>query len=125
MQALRLLWKRLQHARTGASRVRRGGANERATQHEDWDEDAACHGRWSNVGHDNPRRSRGIEKVRQRAQRMIRRKTAPTRGVLRSALADSSRTRHVRYHPSPELEAYVEHYWSVEWDYCGVAPARV
>src|SRR5687768_6493188 len=56
---------------------------------------------------------------------MIRRKTAPTRGVLRSALADSSRTRHVRYHPSPELEAYVEHYWSVEWDYRGVAPARV
>ena len=56
---------------------------------------------------------------------MIRRKVAPTRGVLRSAVADSSRTRHVRYHPSPMLEPFVEHYWSVAWDYRGVAPARV
>ena len=75
--------------------------------------------------HDSPRQACGIEELRQRTQRMIRRKIAPTRGVLRSALADSTRTRHVRYHPSPELEPFVEHYWSVEWDYRGVTPARV
>lgn len=39
--------------------------------------------------------------------------------------ADAARSRHVRYHPSPDLEPYVEHYWSVEWDYRGADPERV
>jgi AraC-like DNA-binding protein len=56
---------------------------------------------------------------------MIRHKTAPPRGVLRTAMADPARTRHVRYHPSPDLESYVEHYWSVEWDFRGVPSERV
>jgi AraC-like DNA-binding protein len=55
---------------------------------------------------------------------MNRRKTAPPRGVLRTASADSRRYRHVRYHPSADLEPYVEHYWSVAWDLCGMAPER-
>ncbi|HEX6053056.1 MAG TPA: helix-turn-helix domain-containing protein [Gemmatimonadaceae bacterium] len=63
--------------------------------------------------------------MRQRALRMIRRKIAPSRGVLRTATADSTRTRHVRYHPSAALAPWVEHYWSVEWDYGGAAPERV
>jgi AraC-like DNA-binding protein len=57
---------------------------------------------------------------------MIRRKSAPPRGVLRSAsTTDVGRRRHVRYHPSTDLESYVEHYWSVEWDFRGAAPQRV
>jgi AraC-like DNA-binding protein len=55
---------------------------------------------------------------------MNRRKTAPPRGVLRTATADPRRYRHVRYHPSADLEPYVEHYWSVAWDLRGVAPER-
>src|SRR5215468_8565512 len=46
---------------------------------------------------------------------MIRRKVDPTRGVLKVAATDRG-LRHERYHPSPELELYVEHYWVVEWD---------
>jgi AraC-like DNA-binding protein len=46
--------------------------------------------------------------------------------VLRSAsTSDKERTRHIRYHPSADLESYVEHFWSVEWDFRGVAPQRV
>jgi AraC-like DNA-binding protein len=55
---------------------------------------------------------------------MNRRKTAPPRGVLRTATADPRRYRHVRYHPSADLEPYVEHYWSVAWDLRGMAPER-
>jgi AraC-like DNA-binding protein len=55
---------------------------------------------------------------------MIRRKTAPPRGVLNTATADPGRYRHARYHPSPDLEGFVEHYWSVSWDLRGVAPER-
>jgi AraC-like DNA-binding protein len=53
------------------------------------------------------------------------RKTAPPRGVLSTATADPRRYSHARYHPSADLEAYVEHYWSVQWDLDGVAPERV
>ena len=41
---------------------------------------------------------------------MIRRKTEPPRGVLKTAAAEPSRYHHARYHPSPELETFVEHY---------------
>jgi AraC-like DNA-binding protein len=55
---------------------------------------------------------------------MNRRKTAPPRGVLNTATADPRRYQHARYHPSPDLEPYVEHYWSVAWDLRGMAPER-
>jgi AraC-like DNA-binding protein len=53
---------------------------------------------------------------------MIRRKTDPPRGILKTSVADHQRYRHERYHPSPDLEPYVEHYWAVEWDLRGQAP---
>lgn len=55
---------------------------------------------------------------------MIRRKTEPPRGVLKTPAAEPSRYHHARYHPSPELEPFVEHYWSVQWDLRGLAPER-
>jgi AraC-like DNA-binding protein len=55
---------------------------------------------------------------------MNRRKTTPPRGVLKTAAADPQRYQHARYHPSPDLEPYVEHYWSVQWDLRGLAPER-
>jgi len=55
---------------------------------------------------------------------MIRRKTDPPRGVLKTAAANHQRYRHERYHPSPDLDPYVEHYWAVEWDLRGQAPER-
>jgi AraC-like DNA-binding protein len=55
---------------------------------------------------------------------MNRRKTAPPRGVLKTAAADPQRYQHARYHASPDLEPYVEHYWSVQWDLRGLAPER-
>jgi hypothetical protein len=61
--------------------------------------------------------------MRQRA--VIRRKVDPARGVLHESTVDPERSRHVRYHPSPDLEQFVEHYWSVQWDFRGVAPERV
>jgi AraC-like DNA-binding protein len=56
---------------------------------------------------------------------MIRRKIDPPRGVLKTAVADPSRIRHERFHTHPDLEPYVEHFWSVEWDLCGCTPQRV
>src|SRR5262245_26699177 len=56
---------------------------------------------------------------------MIRRKTEPPRGILKTAAHGRRRYRHDRYHPSPDLDPYVEHYWSVEWDLRGRAPERV
>jgi AraC-like DNA-binding protein len=56
---------------------------------------------------------------------VIRQKVAPTRGVLRTSAGDPGRSRHRRYHPSPDLAELVEHYWSVEWDFRGRAPERV
>jgi len=55
---------------------------------------------------------------------MLRRKTDQPRGVLKTAVADRQRYRHERYHASPDLDPYVEHYWVVEWDLCGQAPER-
>jgi AraC-like DNA-binding protein len=55
---------------------------------------------------------------------MLRRKSDPPRGVLKTAVADRERYRHERYHPSPDLEPYVEHYWLVEWDLRGQTPER-
>jgi AraC-like DNA-binding protein len=53
---------------------------------------------------------------------MIRRKTDPPRGILKTDAADRRRYRYERYHPSPVLDPYVEHYWVVEWDLRGQAP---
>ena len=55
---------------------------------------------------------------------MLRRKTDQPRGVLKTSVADPQRYRHERYHPSPDLELYVEHFWVVEWDLRGQAPER-
>ena len=55
---------------------------------------------------------------------MNRRKTEPPRGVLKTAVAEPQRYRHARYHPSPDLEPCVEHYWSVAWDLRGLDPER-
>src|SRR5262245_55243583 len=55
---------------------------------------------------------------------MIRRKTDPPRGVLKTAVSDRQRYRHERYYPSQDLDLYVEHYWVVEWDLRGEAPER-
>ena len=55
---------------------------------------------------------------------MIRRKTNPPRGVLKTTVSDRKRYRHARYHPSQDLDLYVEHYWVVEWDLRGEAPER-
>ena len=56
---------------------------------------------------------------------MIRRKTDPSRGILKTEVADPQRYRYERYHPSPELDPYVEHYWVVEWDLRGRTAERV
>src|SRR5262245_46354336 len=53
---------------------------------------------------------------------MIRRKTDTPRGLLRSGVADTTRYRYVRYHPSPDLIPYIEHFWLVEWDLRGKGP---
>lgn len=53
---------------------------------------------------------------------MVHRKLEPPRGVLKTAAAEPRRLRHERYHPSPDLGVYVEHYWLVEWDLRGLAP---
>ena len=55
---------------------------------------------------------------------MLRRKTDQPRGILKTPVADHQRYRHERYHPSPDLELYVEHFWLVEWDLRGQAPER-
>ena len=55
---------------------------------------------------------------------MNRQKTDKPRGVLKTATAAPERYRHDRYHPSPDLAAYVEHYWAVEWDLRGLSPER-
>ena len=55
---------------------------------------------------------------------MNRRKTEPPRGVLKTPVAEPQRYQHARFHPSPDLEPYVEHYWSVQWDLRGLAPER-
>jgi AraC-like DNA-binding protein len=44
--------------------------------------------------------------------------------MLKTLVSERGRFRHERYHPSPDLEPYVEHYWVVEWDLRGEAPER-
>ena len=57
---------------------------------------------------------------------MPRKKTVPSRGVLKTAAAgEGARFDHPRYHPSRDLEAYVEHFWVVRWDLRGLPPHRV
>src|SRR5450432_3362227 len=51
---------------------------------------------------------------------MPRRKTAPPRGILGTTAA--SKSDHARYHPSADLEAFVEHFWTVRWDLRGLPP---
>jgi AraC-like DNA-binding protein len=56
---------------------------------------------------------------------MTSRKKEPPRGVLKTAVAEPERYQHARYHPSPDLAGYVEHYWSVQWDVRGLPPQQV
>jgi len=56
---------------------------------------------------------------------MVRRKTEPLRGMLRTGALPGRCYRHARYYASADLEPYVEHYWAVEWDLRGSAPERV
>jgi AraC-like DNA-binding protein len=60
--------------------------------------------------------------LQERDSPVIRPKTDSPRGVLNTGVADPGRYQHARFHPSPDLEAYVEHYWSVRWDLRGQAP---
>ena len=53
---------------------------------------------------------------------MVRRKTDTPRGILKTEVADQRRYRYERYHPSTDLDPYVEHYWLVEWDLRGRQP---
>ena len=55
---------------------------------------------------------------------MVRRKIDPPRGLIKTPVSEPGRFRHERYHPSTDLERYVEHYWGVEWDLRGTAPER-
>ncbi|MDQ3697812.1 MAG: hypothetical protein M3373_07280 [Gemmatimonadota bacterium] len=43
---------------------------------------------------------------------------------MRTPIADAQRLEHARYHPSPDLEQYVEHFWAVRWDLHGLPPHR-
>jgi AraC-like DNA-binding protein len=56
---------------------------------------------------------------------MIRRKTDPPRGVLKTPASAPGSMEHARYHPSADLAHLVEHFWSVHWDFRGVPPHRV
>jgi AraC-like DNA-binding protein len=44
--------------------------------------------------------------------------------VLKTAIADERRFRHARYHPSPDLAQYIEHFWCVDWDLGGQPAER-
>lgn len=46
---------------------------------------------------------------------MAKAKQVKPRGVLHSSL-DAAGFAHARYWPSPDLAAYVEHYWTVAWN---------
>jgi AraC-like DNA-binding protein len=56
---------------------------------------------------------------------MPRRKIDPPRGVLKTSAVERQRFEHARYHPSPDLARYVEHYWAVQWDLRGTPPHEV
>ena len=52
------------------------------------------------------------------------RKTEPARGVLRGALPPGEAGPE-RYHPSPDLAPFIEHFWAVRWNLEGLPPRRV
>jgi AraC-like DNA-binding protein len=56
---------------------------------------------------------------------MNRLKPDAPRGILSTANADARSFQHARYYASPDLEPFVEHYWSVAWDLRGLPPERV
>jgi AraC-like DNA-binding protein len=56
---------------------------------------------------------------------MPRRKIEPPRGVLKQTTEQGQSFFHARYHPSPDLEPFLEHLWSVAWDCPPDRPARV
>jgi AraC-like DNA-binding protein len=56
---------------------------------------------------------------------MTRPKTEPARGVLKTAVVEPRGLRHVRYHPSNDLDPWVEHFWVVEWDFRDAGPQLV
>jgi AraC-like DNA-binding protein len=55
---------------------------------------------------------------------MLRPKAAPPRGLLQTPAPENARFEHARYHCSPDLAAFVEHFWVVRWDLTGLAPYR-
>ncbi len=55
---------------------------------------------------------------------MPRRKTAPARGLLQAPVPGAGHFEHARYHCSPDLAPYVEHFWVVRWDLTGLPPYR-
>ena len=55
---------------------------------------------------------------------MPRPKAAPPRGLLQTPAPDGGRFEHARYHPSPDLAPFVEHFWAVRWDLTGVPSYR-
>lgn len=52
---------------------------------------------------------------------MAESKDGPSRGVL-NRQEGSKHFQLSRYHPSPEIAFFVEHYWIVRWDLCGEDP---
>lgn len=55
---------------------------------------------------------------------MVRRKTEPPRGILKTPVAEGNRYRYERYYPSSDLSPFVEHFWLVERDLRGQPPER-
>jgi AraC-like DNA-binding protein len=52
------------------------------------------------------------------------RKSAAPRGLLQTPLPDGGRFEHARYHPSPDLAPFVEHFWAVRWNLTGLPSYR-
>lgn len=47
------------------------------------------------------------------------------RGVLRRPRPVAGKFRHARLCPAPELAPWIDHYWMVGWDLCGLEPRLV
>src|SRR5215510_15590210 len=54
-------------------------------------------------------------------ERMARIKSDKPKGVLKPPPGGEG-SHYARYHPSPDLEFFVEHYWIVQWDLRGKEP---
>lgn len=52
------------------------------------------------------------------------RKTDKPRGILLQAPAKGD-VLHERYHPSPDMAFFIEHFWTVRWNLEGLPPMRV